>query len=198
MGRGLPSANKRHSRSSRMRAVSRLSAIPPETSTQNRSLPSETGAIDSSPALRQDRSNVIAGKLTMGWLTKYPRKATIEINHVAESEAPLDKGAGLDWTGVGKSAESLHRRFISDPAAKNPRKQSAKVSHTFRRFHAQDSPHPSLARRRLWPSSDGNFALSARAPLSKCLCQNRCIVFFVKCKEVTAKVHRRLGCRSRI
>jgi len=47
--------------------------------------------------------------------------------------------------------------------------------------------HTSLALHGLWPSSDGGFPLPARLPLSKRLCQNRRIIFFANCEEVTAK-----------
>lgn len=40
------------------------------------------------------------GTLTMGWLTKYLRRATVEIDRVSVSEAPVDSGAGHTWQGV--------------------------------------------------------------------------------------------------
>jgi hypothetical protein len=42
----------------------------------------------------------VVGRLTMGWVSKYFRKATVEIDRVSVSEAPLNNGMGLDWKGV--------------------------------------------------------------------------------------------------
>lgn len=42
----------------------------------------------------------IVGTLTMGWISKFLRKATIEIDRVSVSEAPLNNGAGIDWKSV--------------------------------------------------------------------------------------------------
>jgi hypothetical protein len=36
----------------------------------------------------------------MGWVSKYFRSATVDIDRVSVSEAPLNNGAGLDWKGV--------------------------------------------------------------------------------------------------
>ncbi len=44
-----------------------------------------------------------AGRLTIGWISKYVRKATLEIDRVNASEAPLDNGAGIDWRDVYKA-----------------------------------------------------------------------------------------------
>jgi hypothetical protein len=43
------------------------------------------------------------GHLKMGWLSKFFRKATIEIDTVAESEQPVDSGNGHNWETVGES-----------------------------------------------------------------------------------------------
>lgn len=45
--------------------------------------------------------NTIVGSLKMGWISQYLRKATVEIDRVAQSEAPLDNGAGINWKAVG-------------------------------------------------------------------------------------------------
>ena len=50
-------------------------------------------------------SGTVVGRLTMGWLSKYLRKATVEIDRVAASEAPLNNGAGVDWKAVGNSVD---------------------------------------------------------------------------------------------
>jgi hypothetical protein len=41
-----------------------------------------------------------AGRLTIGWISKYLRKATLEIDRVNASEATLDNGAGIDWRDI--------------------------------------------------------------------------------------------------
>lgn len=49
----------------------------------------------------KNSSGTVIGRLTMGWVSKYLRKATIEIDRVAQSESPLNNGAGVDWKAVG-------------------------------------------------------------------------------------------------
>jgi hypothetical protein len=53
--------------------------------------------------LKQDGTNVIMGHLKMGWLSKFLRKATVEIDTETGSEAPLDSGNGHNWQTVGES-----------------------------------------------------------------------------------------------
>ncbi|HKR03726.1 MAG TPA: hypothetical protein VJY62_03750 [Bacteroidia bacterium] len=50
----------------------------------------------------KDSSGKVVGRLTMGWVSEYLRKATIEIDRVKASEAPLNNGAGLGWQEVFK------------------------------------------------------------------------------------------------
>jgi hypothetical protein len=50
----------------------------------------------------KNASGVAVGKLTMGWVSEFLRKATIEIDRVAVSEAPLNNGDGVDWRNVYK------------------------------------------------------------------------------------------------
>jgi hypothetical protein len=45
-------------------------------------------------------AGAVVGRLTMGWVSKYLRKATVEIDRVPASEAPLNSGAGVDWESV--------------------------------------------------------------------------------------------------
>jgi hypothetical protein len=45
-------------------------------------------------------AGTIVGRLTMGWVSKYLRKATVEIDRVSVSEAPLNNGASEDWKSV--------------------------------------------------------------------------------------------------
>jgi len=44
--------------------------------------------------------NTVVGRLTMGWLSKYFRKFTVEIDTVSGSERPLDSGLGHSWQTV--------------------------------------------------------------------------------------------------
>lgn len=45
-------------------------------------------------------AGAVVGRLTMGWLSKYFRKCTIEIDTVSGSEQPTTSGAGHDWASV--------------------------------------------------------------------------------------------------
>ena len=65
--------------------------------------PAPAGFPSSSDYLEGDVKNstgTIVGRLSMGWVSQYLRRATVEIDRVSVSEAPLDNGAGLDWKGV--------------------------------------------------------------------------------------------------
>ena len=48
----------------------------------------------------KNSGGTVVGRLTMGWVSKYLRKATIEIDRVSASEAPLSNGSGIDWRDV--------------------------------------------------------------------------------------------------
>lgn len=48
----------------------------------------------------RNSAGAVVGRLTMGWVSKYLRRATVEIDSVSASEAPLDNGAGVDWDSV--------------------------------------------------------------------------------------------------
>lgn len=47
-----------------------------------------------------DGNEQMVGYLTVGWLSKYLRKATFELDRVAHSESPVGNGLGLDFAGV--------------------------------------------------------------------------------------------------
>ncbi len=51
----------------------------------------------------RDSTGQIVGRLKMGWISKHLRKATVEIDRVAASEAPLNNGADVNWKTVGDS-----------------------------------------------------------------------------------------------
>ena len=46
-------------------------------------------------------SSTVVGRLTMGWVSQYLRKATVELDRVTLSENLLSNGAGLNWKTVG-------------------------------------------------------------------------------------------------
>lgn len=48
----------------------------------------------------RNAANVVVGRLKMGWVSNYLRKAVVEIDAVAGSERPLDNGAGIGWAQV--------------------------------------------------------------------------------------------------
>lgn len=48
-------------------------------------------------------AGAVVGRLKMGWVSRYLRRATIEIDRVDASEAPVNNGAGVDWRNVGDS-----------------------------------------------------------------------------------------------
>lgn len=48
----------------------------------------------------KNSSGVVVGDLRMGWVSKYLRRATVEIDRVSVSEAPLDSGLGHTWQSV--------------------------------------------------------------------------------------------------
>jgi hypothetical protein len=53
----------------------------------------------------KDSAGAIVGSLFMGWVSPFLRRATVEIDRVNVSEAPLNNGAGIGWkeafAGVG-------------------------------------------------------------------------------------------------
>jgi hypothetical protein len=61
-----------------------------------------------------DASGAVVARLKMGWLSKYFRKATVEIDTVAGSERPTTSGAGHDWTTVGDSVGWQLNVVLSD------------------------------------------------------------------------------------
>lgn len=49
----------------------------------------------------KNSGGTVVGRLTMGWISAYLRKATVEIDRVSQSESPLHNGAGVDWKAIG-------------------------------------------------------------------------------------------------
>jgi hypothetical protein len=48
----------------------------------------------------RDSEGAVIGSMSMGWVSRHLRRATIEIDRVAGCERPLANSAGLDWHGV--------------------------------------------------------------------------------------------------
>lgn len=49
----------------------------------------------------KNSNGAVVGRLTMGWVSQYLRKATVEIDRVNQSEATLSNGTGVDWKAIG-------------------------------------------------------------------------------------------------
>ena len=52
-----------------------------------------------------DNMGTVVGNLTMGWVSKYLRRATIEIDKVSESEWPVNNGSGINWSTIFDSID---------------------------------------------------------------------------------------------
>ncbi len=48
----------------------------------------------------KNSGGAVVGRLSMGWVSEFLRKATIEVDSVSVSEAPLNNGDALDWKSV--------------------------------------------------------------------------------------------------
>jgi len=48
----------------------------------------------------KNSDEIVVGRLSMGWVSDYLRKATVEIDRVSASEAPLNNGDGVDWGSI--------------------------------------------------------------------------------------------------
>jgi hypothetical protein len=48
----------------------------------------------------RDAASTVVGTLTMGWVSAYLRRATLEIDRVSASESPLDNGMGVTWRTI--------------------------------------------------------------------------------------------------
>jgi hypothetical protein len=68
----------------------------------------------------KNAAGTVVGRLTMGWVSQYLRKATVEVDCVAGSEAPLHNGAGLDWRGVFDKVGWDIMVDVSDPNVAEP------------------------------------------------------------------------------
>lgn len=62
-----------------------------------------TGYPSSGDYLEGDVKNstgTVVGRLTMGWVSQYLRRAAVEIDRVSASEVPLNNGAGVNWRTI--------------------------------------------------------------------------------------------------
>jgi len=48
----------------------------------------------------KDPTGAAVGKITIGWVSNYLRKATLEVDRVSASEYPAGNGSGIDWHDV--------------------------------------------------------------------------------------------------
>ncbi|UXI70523.1 hypothetical protein [Tahibacter amnicola] len=51
----------------------------------------------------KNTAGVVVGRLTMGWISKYLRRAVVEVDRVSNGTSPLSNGAAIDWKAVGDS-----------------------------------------------------------------------------------------------
>ncbi|MBI5328604.1 MAG: hypothetical protein HZB80_10015 [Deltaproteobacteria bacterium] len=72
----------------------------------------------------KNNTGTVVGRLTMGWISEHLRRATVEIDRVAASEAPLNNGAGVDWTAVGNGVNWDILLDISDADVAEPSGES--------------------------------------------------------------------------
>ncbi|MGF1547171.1 MAG: hypothetical protein ACFCUG_07575 [Thiotrichales bacterium] len=86
-----------------------------------------TGYPSSGDYLEGDLKNsagAVIGRLTMGWVSRFLRKATVEIDRVAQSEAPLNNGAGVTWQTVGEGVGWDITLDVSDANVPEPSGES--------------------------------------------------------------------------
>lgn len=58
------------------------------------------GGVDYLTGAVKNSSGAVVGNLTMGWVSKYLRRASVEIDRVSNSEPPLDSGLGHTWQNI--------------------------------------------------------------------------------------------------
>ncbi|WP_197708601.1 hypothetical protein [Pseudomonas sp. LFM046] len=69
----------------------------------------------------KNAANTVVGRLTMGWLSSYFRRCTIEIDTVSGSEQPTNSGAGHTWATVmdavgWQTAVNLSDTNVAEPS----------------------------------------------------------------------------------
>jgi len=86
-------------------------------------MPAPSGYPSSSDYAEGDVKNAtgtIVGRLTMGWLSKYYRRASIEIDTVAGSEQPTTSGVGHTWATVMNALGWQVKVLLSDTNVVEP------------------------------------------------------------------------------
>ncbi len=68
----------------------------------------------------KNSANVVIGKMTMGWVSKYIRKAKVEVDTVAACEASLDNGVGVNWKTVFEEVGWEMTTFVSNTNVTEP------------------------------------------------------------------------------
>jgi hypothetical protein len=72
----------------------------------------------------RNSANTVVGRLSMGWVSSYLRKVTVEIDRVSASEAPLNNGAGIDWLAVFNAVNWQVTLDVSDSNLTEPSGES--------------------------------------------------------------------------
>ena len=85
----------------------------------------------------KNEAGLVIGRLSMGWISPFLRKATIEIDRVRESAAPLDNGAGVTWRSIFEQVGWDITVLVSDDDVVGPANG-------------------------IWSAADGHAAMSAR------------------------------------
>jgi len=67
-----------------------------------------------------DPSGTAAGTISMGWVSKYLRKATLEVDRVSQSEHPANNGSGVDWKDVYDAVDWDVNVYESDTNLSEP------------------------------------------------------------------------------
>ncbi len=68
----------------------------------------------------KNSSGTTVGRLTMGWVSRYLRRAVIETDRVSHSEYPADNGAGIDWQDVFEQVGWQVNAYESDTNLSEP------------------------------------------------------------------------------
>ena len=71
-----------------------------------------------------DPSGTDAGTISIGWVSKYLRKATLEVDRVLQSEYPGNNGSGIDWQDVYGAVDWDVNVYESDTNLGEPSGQS--------------------------------------------------------------------------
>lgn len=72
----------------------------------------------------KDASNTVVGDLSMGRVSKYLRKATLEVDRVPQSEYPANNGATVDWQDVYDAVDWEVDAYESETNLTEPSGQS--------------------------------------------------------------------------